>query len=101
MYVGGVIPTPLEKLKFGAAFDYVDFHNGSVAGNNDNDSIWVAGAYANYQATDKLSFNVRGENYAATGCSVYTLTLAVTMPPQGTMVRNSRARFNTSCGRTC
>lgn len=74
MYVGGVIPTPLEKLKFGAAFDYVDFHNGSVAGNNGNDSIWVAGGYASYQATDKLSFNVRGENYAATGSSVYTLT---------------------------
>ena len=68
VYVGSVIPTPLDKLKFGASFDYVDFHDATANnhGNNENDSIWVAGAYANYQATDKLSFNVRGENYAAT-----------------------------------
>ena len=68
LYVGGVIPTPNEKLKFGAALDYKDYHDATAnnAGNNENDSIWVAGAYVNYQATDKLSFNVRGENYGAT-----------------------------------
>jgi hypothetical protein len=74
LYVGSVIPTPLDKLKVGLAFDYKDYHNATDnnAGNNDNDSIWVAGAYLSYQATDKLSLNVRAENYGAESAGAST-----------------------------
>jgi hypothetical protein len=60
-YVGAMIPTPVSALKFGAAFDYVDEHNGGYNGNPSNDSIWTVALYSSYQATDKLSFNLRAE----------------------------------------
>jgi hypothetical protein len=56
-YVGGTLATPVAGLKFGAAFDYVDFHNFPSS----SDSVWVAGVYASYQATEKLSAHLRGE----------------------------------------
>jgi hypothetical protein len=61
VYVGATIPTPISALKFGGAFDYAD--GSAVAGTG---HIWVAGIYATYQASDKLSFNVRGETYGQT-----------------------------------
>jgi hypothetical protein len=61
VYVGATIPTPISALKFGGAFDYVD-GNTFIGGGH----IWVAGVYGSYQATDKLSFNVRGETYDQT-----------------------------------
>jgi hypothetical protein len=62
-YLGATLPTPSAKLKVGTAFDYLDVHNGAGSGttNPHNDSEWVAGLYANFQATDKLSLNLRGE----------------------------------------
>ena len=59
-YVGATIPTPLTALKVGAAFDYLDLHNASVA-NSMDDSAWNIALYGAYQATDKLSFNARAE----------------------------------------
>jgi hypothetical protein len=59
-YAGVTVPTPLSALKAGAAFDYLDEHN-SAPGNHANDSIWDIALYGNFQANDKLSFNVRGE----------------------------------------
>jgi len=62
-YLGATVPTPLNALKVGAAFDYIDLHsahNGVGTGNSDN-SAMVVGLYANYQANDKLSFNARAE----------------------------------------
>jgi predicted porin len=61
LYVGAMIPAPVSALKFGAAFDYVDEHNGGYNGNPSNDSIWTAALYSSYQVTDKLSFNLRAE----------------------------------------
>jgi len=61
LYAGISIPTPISALKFGSCFDYLDEHNGHVAGNGNNDSIWNIAVYATIQATDKLSFNLRGE----------------------------------------
>lgn len=61
VYLGATIPTPISALKFGGAFDYVDGSTGVGSGH-----AWVAGAYGSYQATDKLSFNVRGETYDQT-----------------------------------
>jgi hypothetical protein len=59
-YAGITVPTPLSALKVGAAFDYLDEHN-SAPGNHANDSAWDAGLYGNFQANDKLSFNLRAE----------------------------------------
>jgi len=61
-YVGATIPTPLAALKLGASFDYVNLS----AYDHDTDShtgldIWDVAGYLTYQATDKLSFNLRGE----------------------------------------
>jgi hypothetical protein len=61
LYAGLTLPTPITALKVGAAFDYLDLHNGGIAGNPSDDSVWVGGLYTTYQATDKLSLNLRGE----------------------------------------
>ncbi|HZT21821.1 MAG TPA: outer membrane beta-barrel protein [Verrucomicrobiae bacterium] len=74
LYAGLTLPTPISALKFGAAFDYLDLHNGvSGAGstNPGNDSVWVVGAYGSYQANDKLSFNLRGEYLKDDGAGPY------------------------------
>jgi hypothetical protein len=81
-YVGATLPTPNTKLKVGAAFDYLDIHNsgafqiGSTSLNANGDSTWVAGLYANYQATDKLSLNLRGEYLSSAGSGLYDPTAA-------------------------
>jgi len=71
-YAGFTIPTPVNILKVGGAFDLVSVNNASAsgAGNNQNDSGWVLGGYANVQATDKLALNVRGEVYDLKGTGV-------------------------------
>jgi hypothetical protein len=51
-YVGVTLATPVAGLKLGAAFDYRTVDVGDV---------WVAGLYASYQATEKLSFHGRAE----------------------------------------
>jgi len=61
-YAGITMPTPLSTLKLGAAFDYLDIHNKSIVSQN-KESIWTAGLYATFQATEKLSLNVRGEYF--------------------------------------
>jgi Putative beta-barrel porin-2, OmpL-like. bbp2 len=60
-YAGVVIPTPISALKFGGAFDLVSRANSDALGNSKDDSVWDVALYANYQATDKLSLNFRGE----------------------------------------
>ena len=59
-YAGLTLPTPVAALKFGAAFDLISYAN-KTAANSKNDSSWIAGVYTSYQATDKLSLNLRGE----------------------------------------
>jgi hypothetical protein len=55
-YYGGLtLNTPWKALTGGLAFDYVQ----NYADTGANDSIF--GLYATYKATDKLSFNARGE----------------------------------------
>jgi hypothetical protein len=53
-YAGLTLNTPVKGLKVGAAFDYLNIHN------SDN-YAWALGGYVSYQATEKLSFHVRGE----------------------------------------
>ena len=69
-YAGLTVPTPITALKVGAAFDYVSANNAG-ANNYYNDSGWVAGLYATVQATDKLSFNLRGEYFDLAGTDSY------------------------------
>jgi hypothetical protein len=77
-YAGLTVPTPVSALKVGAAFDVVSVNNAVdatspqlgypyPANNVHNDSGWVGGLYASIQATDKLSFNLRGEYFDLTG----------------------------------
>jgi len=61
LYAGMTLPTPVSMLKVGSCFDYLDIHNGGVIGNSSDDSIWNIAVYSTVQATDKLSFNFRGE----------------------------------------
>jgi len=63
-YAGLTVPTPSNKVKFGAAFDCLTYNN--RAAGNAQDSIWVAGLFATISPTDKLSFNLRGELVDAT-----------------------------------
>jgi len=53
-FVGTTLATPIERLKVGAAFDYVNIQ--TMPG----ETFSLAG-YASFQATDKLSFHLRGE----------------------------------------
>jgi putative OmpL-like beta-barrel porin-2 len=68
LYIGATIPTPMNQLKVGAAFDYLWEDNedapASPAGHANQDDIWVAGLYGTFQATDKLSFNGRFEYFS-------------------------------------
>jgi hypothetical protein len=75
-YAGLTLPTPWTPLKLGAALDVVsvanEYSGASVPftgpfHNPHNDSGWIAGLYGNIQATDKLSFNLRGEYFDLTG----------------------------------
>ena len=69
-YAGFTIPTPCSMLKVGGAFDFASVNNEinpNNAGNNNNDSGWVAAFYANVQPTDKLSFNARAEYFDLEG----------------------------------
>jgi hypothetical protein len=73
-YAGLTLNTPLKELTVGAAFDYARNLNGGnefepVGVNGDGNPVYATydtdvlavGLYATYKATDKLSFNARGE----------------------------------------
>lgn len=68
-YLGLTMPTPWSPLKVGASFDLLSLADGAGLANEHNDSGWVVGLYGNYQATDKLSFNLRGEYFDLTGAT--------------------------------
>ncbi len=62
IYVGASVPTPIEGLAVGAAWDHLNL-DGSSAGTHDSD---VFGFYGLYKATEKLTVNLRTE-YARFG----------------------------------
>jgi hypothetical protein len=70
-YAGLTLPTPIAALKVGFAADVVSVANARSGffSNPHNDSTWIVGAYGSFQATDKLSVNLRGE-YADGGLYV-------------------------------
>lgn len=64
-YVGGTLATPIKELKLGAAFDYAQSHDNSFkvpgAAKSNNGYAETVALYASVQATEKLSFHLRGE----------------------------------------
>ena len=60
-YAGATLNSPWQNVTFGAAFDYVQNAGGGegLGGAHVNENIW--GLYNTIKATDKLSFNTRGE----------------------------------------
>jgi hypothetical protein len=61
-YAGATVKTPLKALTIGMAFDYECLGPNRVAGVINDSGYQYAGAlYLLFQATEKLSFNVRGD----------------------------------------
>lgn len=61
-YLGGTLPTPIEGLTLGLAFDFTDdLTIGTVNGES-----WCLAAYVGWQATEKLKLNTRVDYTAAT-----------------------------------
>ena len=67
-YAGTTVNTPLSSLKLGASLDYLtvrDVADANAAGNDGeftgDGTAWAGALYASYQATEKLSLNLRGE----------------------------------------
>ncbi len=70
-YAGITLPTPVSALKVGAAFDYITVADSTPEFapffNPSDDEGYIVGLYGNYQATDKLALNLRGEFYKLQG----------------------------------
>ncbi|MHB8519171.1 MAG: outer membrane beta-barrel protein [Limisphaerales bacterium] len=59
LYAGVTVPTPVEGLSAGAAFDYrSDGANGVTVGNN---WAWAGAGYISYQCSEKLKINARAD----------------------------------------
>ena len=78
-YAGATFNTPVKQLTVGAAFDYAHNYGGGSSYNyGPSDSYYVeynalvAGLYATFKATDKLSLNARGEYVYGEQNTVYT-----------------------------
>jgi Putative beta-barrel porin-2, OmpL-like. bbp2 len=59
-YVGSTLNTPLTALKLGASFDYVQIRNQDLNGQAGSYQE-VAGLFATFQVTEKMSVNGRAE----------------------------------------
>jgi hypothetical protein len=57
-YLGATLATPIKQLKLGASWDYAHAHDNSFGGTGYAQAVAL---YASLQATEKLSFHVRGE----------------------------------------
>jgi hypothetical protein len=57
-YIGATVNTPLTWLKVGAAYDYAGISSQPISGSSYANATAL---YAAIQATEKLSFNLRGE----------------------------------------
>jgi hypothetical protein len=89
IYAGVTVPTPMTALKVGAAFDFLELHNGGagaqvpigVAANASDDSVWNIGLYGNFQINDKASFNLRAEYLNDNGAGPYFGTYTTALSP--------------------
>jgi hypothetical protein len=60
-YIGATLATPVEGFRVGVAYDLLDSHRDSGTAPFIGHDAWAASVYASFQATEKLSFHVRGE----------------------------------------
>ena len=60
-YAGATLNSPWKDVTFGAAFDYAQNLGGGTGNPGVHDDVNVWGLYNTIRATDKLSFNSRGE----------------------------------------
>jgi len=64
-YIGATVNTPIKNVKVGGAYDYVNLADNAIDGLPHSSGYqWAAGLYLSWQATEKLSFNTRGEYLA-------------------------------------
>jgi hypothetical protein len=75
LYAGATIATPVTGLRFGVAYDYLGIPHQTLAGDPISSS-WAnaLGAYASFQATEKLSLHGRGEYVWTQGGDLIGLT---------------------------
>lgn len=72
-YVGAKLNSPWEKIKFGAAFDYVQnlyggaYDNATLDSNVSHVNDYIGSLYNTIKATEKLSFNTRAEFWYVQG----------------------------------
>jgi hypothetical protein len=66
-YFGGTLNTPITGVKVGFAEDYVNLAGNAINGLHGSGYQTVFGLYVNWQATEKLSFNARGEYLTQSG----------------------------------
>jgi len=60
-YLGATLNSPWKQVTFGAAFDYVQNLGGAASLFGLHGDDYIFGLYNTIKATDKLSFNTRGE----------------------------------------
>ena len=60
-YVGATVNTPLSALKLGASLDYLTVRDFEESELGPDGTAWAGALYASFQATEKLSLNLRGE----------------------------------------
>jgi hypothetical protein len=68
-YLGATLNSPWKDVTFGAAFDYVQNLGGVPISGTTHADVYVFGLYNTIKATDKLSFNSRGEYWEIDGFS--------------------------------
>jgi hypothetical protein len=63
VYAGLTMNTPISALKIGSSLDFVQVHDSNKVSGGDvpDGTIWDGALYASFQATEKLSLNLRGE----------------------------------------
>ena len=62
-YAGITLNTPYKAITTGVSFDYVQNVGGFKQIGSSHMNDYIVGLYATYKATDKLSFNARGEYF--------------------------------------
>jgi hypothetical protein len=63
-YAGATLPTPVEGLALGLAYDYVDDSPLLLGGSN---HAWALAGYLSYQVTEQLKINTRADYTRGTG----------------------------------
>ena len=58
-YVGATVPTPIDGLALGLAFDLADTSATNPATNLASGDAWALAGYLSYQVTEKMTFNGR------------------------------------------